>query len=231
MPVKQFIERSRNATSVEELLRLLRKALCNLGIEQTIVTLLTITVLSGLPCYSLLQNDPDDSLEDSSQLEDRLLTPSRRLVATSNSRTRGNREEHSEETPGKGDQYDRRVSLRSPHEERSDTLATDALQTGADLILDANVLHHIHRLVRQFYQVYWSLEEKNRNAACSALSAREREVLQWCARGRSRDEISATLGISRNTVDFHLHNIYRKLDAGNMIVAVVKALQYGLIRA
>jgi hypothetical protein len=55
MWVKQFIESSRKATSVEELLLLLREALRDLGIGQTVVGLMTVTALTGFPDTSLLQ--------------------------------------------------------------------------------------------------------------------------------------------------------------------------------
>ncbi|MGO2747743.1 LuxR C-terminal-related transcriptional regulator [Microbacterium sp.] len=44
------------------------------------------------------------------------------------------------------------------------------------------------------------------------LRPREHEVLRRLAAGRRNREIAADLGISENTVKFHIANIYRKLD-------------------
>lgn len=61
------------------------------------------------------------------------------------------------------------------------------------------------------------------------LTEREREILLWCAKGKSNWVIGEILSISVHGVDFHLRNILRKLDADSRITAVVKALRLGLI--
>ncbi|MER9237304.1 LuxR family transcriptional regulator [Mesorhizobium sp. M0622] len=61
------------------------------------------------------------------------------------------------------------------------------------------------------------------------LSSREKECLLWTARGKSSWETGMILGISANTVNFHIKNIMRKLDAASRTVAAVKAIRLGLI--
>jgi PAS domain S-box-containing protein len=61
------------------------------------------------------------------------------------------------------------------------------------------------------------------------LTARELEVLQLAAQGRSARQIGESLGISPSTVRTHLENIYPKLDVGAKSAAVAKALRRGLI--
>jgi pimeloyl-ACP methyl ester carboxylesterase/DNA-binding CsgD family transcriptional regulator len=56
--------------------------------------------------------------------------------------------------------------------------------------------------------------------AAAALSAREREVLRWVARGKSNDEIATALYISEATVRKHLQNAYKKLDVTSRTAAV-----------
>lgn len=48
-----------------------------------------------------------------------------------------------------------------------------------------------------------------------ALSARESEILELLAEGRSNVEIGKVLNLSANTVKFHLRNIYEKLGVAN----------------
>ena len=60
------------------------------------------------------------------------------------------------------------------------------------------------------------------------LSERERTILRTLARGNSNDEIAAELWITRQTVKFHLTNIYRKLGVRNRADAVRKAYELGL---
>ncbi len=61
------------------------------------------------------------------------------------------------------------------------------------------------------------------------LSAREKEVLNWLKQGKSSWEMSVILGISESTVNFHVYNIMRKLDALNRPQAVAIATRLGLI--
>ena len=49
----------------------------------------------------------------------------------------------------------------------------------------------------------------------SDLSPREREVLERAAFGRSNGQIAAELGVTVNTVKFHLASIFRKLELGH----------------
>src|ERR1041385_1815110 len=51
------------------------------------------------------------------------------------------------------------------------------------------------------------------------LTLREREVLEWLARGKSNSQIGAILGISAATVSKHLEHIYPKLGVENRTAA------------
>jgi two-component system, NarL family, response regulator len=63
----------------------------------------------------------------------------------------------------------------------------------------------------------------------TALTEREREVLQWIARGASNPEIGQYLHISSGTVRVHVHAILRKLGASDRTQAAVLALEQRLI--
>ncbi len=52
------------------------------------------------------------------------------------------------------------------------------------------------------------------------LTVRERELLAALADGWSNLQIAARIGISRNTVKYHLKNLYDKLDVNNRAMAV-----------
>ncbi len=54
----------------------------------------------------------------------------------------------------------------------------------------------------------------------AALTERERGLLQALANGLTNEQIAARTGISRNTVKYHLKNIYDKLGVNNRAMAV-----------
>lgn len=65
--------------------------------------------------------------------------------------------------------------------------------------------------------------------AMRPLSAREVNVLQLVADGRSNAEIADALGLSDATVKTHVAHILRKLDATDRAHAVSRALRLGLL--
>lgn len=63
-----------------------------------------------------------------------------------------------------------------------------------------------------------------------SLSARELEVLDLVARGRSNHEIAAALFISETTVKTHLGHVFAKLDVSSRTAAVSAARERGILR-
>ncbi|MER9925606.1 LuxR C-terminal-related transcriptional regulator [Mesorhizobium sp. M0048] len=61
------------------------------------------------------------------------------------------------------------------------------------------------------------------------LSAREKECIIWISRGRSSFVIGTILGISENTVNFHIKKAMNKLNCTSRTAAVVKALKLGIV--
>ena len=61
-----------------------------------------------------------------------------------------------------------------------------------------------------------------------ALSSRETEVLGLIAAGESNGQIAARLGISINTVERHVVNVYRKIDARGRAEATAWAIRNGV---
>ncbi|MER8805133.1 LuxR family transcriptional regulator [Mesorhizobium sp. M0998] len=61
------------------------------------------------------------------------------------------------------------------------------------------------------------------------LSLREKDCILWTARGKSSWEIGVILGISKDTVNFHIKNAMRKFDVTSRTAAATKALNIGII--
>lgn len=60
------------------------------------------------------------------------------------------------------------------------------------------------------------------------LAARELEVLQHLVAGQRNRTIALTLGISENTVKFHVRNLFRKLDVSSRTEAIALAHSHGI---
>ncbi len=61
------------------------------------------------------------------------------------------------------------------------------------------------------------------------LTKRELEVLTLVIEGKSSKEVADMLYVSKRTVDFHLANVYEKLQVTNRVQAFRMAARLGLI--
>ena len=61
------------------------------------------------------------------------------------------------------------------------------------------------------------------------LTDREREVLQWLARGQSSKEVAQTLNISVRTVETHRSNLMHKLGVKSVAMLIQVAIREGMI--
>lgn len=68
------------------------------------------------------------------------------------------------------------------------------------------------------------------DALRSALTPRERKILELVAQGLSNRDMAESLSISRLTVECHTKNIYRKLAVNSRTEAVFQARRHGLLR-
>ena len=71
-------------------------------------------------------------------------------------------------------------------------------------------------------KVITSFQKPTRSSESSMLSIREKEVLEFLAKGLLYKEIADKLGVSHETIKKHLKNIYQKLHVQNKIEALKK---------
>ena len=62
------------------------------------------------------------------------------------------------------------------------------------------------------------------------LTKREIEILSLIVEGHSSKQVADMLFVSKRTVDFHLDNIYEKLDVKNRMQAMQRASRMGLLQ-
>jgi len=72
-----------------------------------------------------------------------------------------------------------------------------------------------------------ALDEREANV----LSAREQQILQLVADGKSSREIADTVFISPRTVTTHISNIFAKLDVHDRGAAIAQAYQRGILKS
>ena len=74
-----------------------------------------------------------------------------------------------------------------------------------------------------------SIRDQRPNEEPIKLTKREIEVLTLVIEGRSSKDVADMLYVSKRTVDFHLANIYDKLNVTNRVQAFRRATKLGLI--
>jgi LuxR family quorum sensing-dependent transcriptional regulator len=75
----------------------------------------------------------------------------------------------------------------------------------------------LHACIRENFDHYLQ-------KSTAKLAAREIDILYWCGEGKTAWEIGQILGISERTVETHIQNAKKKLDAVNTVQAIAKAM-------
>ena len=111
---------------------------------------------------------------------------------------------------------------------RRDRLRRD-LPDGVEIVGEAATMGEARALEADAYLIAARAPVDDEYAIVDALTARESEVLALLADGLSNRTIAARLGVSDETVKFHLTSIFGKLGAANRTDAVRRALRRGLV--
>ena len=70
---------------------------------------------------------------------------------------------------------------------------------------------------------------QNRRSRLELLTARERQILSYLARGMSKKEIARLDGTSVKTVDHHCQHLMEKLDLHDRVALTRFAIREGLV--
>ncbi len=90
-------------------------------------------------------------------------------------------------------------------------------------------LGYLKAISAQFQMVHECLDVDGQHKLTQGLSQREIDCLSWAALGKSSWEISVILGISENTVNYHIKNAMKKFQTNSRIVAIVKAIRQNVL--
>lgn len=82
-------------------------------------------------------------------------------------------------------------------------------------------------LARMLLNIF--MEQERLKSEVKPLSKREKEILNYIAKGLSNKEVASVLGLSSTTVRTHLEHIYEKLNVTNRVEAVTEGIRQGLV--
>lgn len=239
MRIEEFIDQSNLASSVDELFGLFERAMGDLGFDRIIFSLMTDHIfINRRAGHGIMLNYTEDWMKFYAEKNYVDTDPVRRNMYHATGAftwhdvlqrpdlTKTQIEcmilaEEAKMHDGVG------IPLRGP---RGAIAGVGAASSSGGVELNRNSLSYINLLAHQFYTAYLALEQKPDNRDTVYLSDREQEILKWCARGKTKPEISDIIHISPHTVDYHIRSAMKKLEANNITLAVLKALHMGLIQ-
>jgi DNA-binding CsgD family transcriptional regulator len=239
MNLEQFIERTNKAASQEEVFTLYRQALRDLGYDSVVYSLLTDHPSIGKKAgHGITGNYPADWMDyylrkgyfHQDPIPRHAFTTSAaytwdHVVETCQISARQKRvmNEAQEARLRSG----AAVALYGPNFE---VAGVGIASTVGGVNPNKDTLSIIRALSYQFHIAYSQFDLVSALYEGPVhLTRREREVLSYCAEGKSISVTGAILSISFDAVNFHLKNIYRKLNVSTRQTAVVKAIRLGLI--
>lgn len=235
---EDYLDKANEAETIEELFELLIQTVGNHGLDRAIFSLATDHRHLKLPAsLGLIHNYPEDWLNHYNEQGFGNIDPVLSFGITQVSAfewreipTRVPLTKRQMDCLNLGAEAGLHNGIATPLRGPNNQLAGLAFaSTEKTDSFDGN-LDLINSYCQHFYVVFQRLHE-NRNKADKNLflTEKEREVLTWVASGKSYSNISQILNMSPHTVDYHMRNIYKKLDVSNQTLAVVKAYTLGLI--
>jgi DNA-binding NarL/FixJ family response regulator len=105
--------------------------------------------------------------------------------------------------------------------------AASELLTAIREVLNGN--HYVSPLVTRNALDMLITSKNNESKFSDRLTARQREVLQLVAEGRTRKETATALGISVKTVEFHKAAVMRQLNLKTAADFTLYAIEHGMI--
>jgi two-component system response regulator NreC len=87
----------------------------------------------------------------------------------------------------------------------------------------------VKHIVPQLHLLAGRLQNNEKVVRTISLTSREKEILMWVKEGKSTWEISSIIGVSKDTVKFHLKKIFHKLNASSRSQAISVAIENKLI--
>jgi len=121
------------------------------------------------------------------------------------------------------------VPVRGPFGDTGLLSVTSDLTTPDWIKLKGQVIQQLQTLAVNLHDTVMHSERLSYLLGRAALSAREVEILQWIAAGKSQQDVGDILSISVRTVEVHIRSSREKLCTLTTAQAVGRAVSLGLI--
>lgn len=238
LDIFQYIENTNKSITSDEAFLHLQNALGQIGLDRVIYSLMTDhTSIDKKRGHGVLKNYPDDWMKYYTEKKYEDIDPVRKYIMQANGaflwteldKLKGNIKKDEELLMNEA----RDAKLLDGigfalHAPRNEILGMGFASSSGGVELHPNLLSLVSMLATQFHTVFIKLNQTEAQEYIT-ITAREKEILYWCNKGKSNWTIGEILKISENTVKFHLCNIFTKLSVNNRTTAVLKAINLGLI--
>jgi len=235
----EFIENTNNAKNVEELFVLLESELARLGYDLFVYSLLTDHLAIGKQAgHGELGNYPEGWFQCYMEKDYLHIDPVVRYVGQYRSPVywKDLKKNHHLTTAEKkvlneGGEAGLLDGIGIPiHGPCGELAGLGVASSTGGVLTDKNQLSLLAAIAQQFHLTYCELQKNSGQLKpFPSLTKREREVLKWCATGKCNWDIAKILSISEHGVEFHLRNIFKKLEVNSRVSAVVSGIRFGLI--
>jgi DNA-binding CsgD family transcriptional regulator len=236
--VRDFIEATNAAGSSAEVFAQFRRAMEEIGFDR--IKYVTLARRDGTPTAAMESTYPAEWNNRYIEKSYMAIDPVRRVGVLQTSAFRWHDLRHDRLPRGRLTQEERHLldegyeaGLRSgvgiPLHGPDGVTGIGLASGDGSLALPDDLLSLVNLVGIQFHDAYQAKLAPDPVNHPIRLTPRERDVLNWCARGKSTWSIGEILGISGHGVDFHVRNILRKLDSDSRMTAVVKAIRLHLI--
>lgn len=238
----EFIEKTNKAQSKEQIFELFQSQMALLGFDKVLYTLATDHDSIGQKAgHGIMRNYPDDWMKFYTEKNYVEIDPVIKNAAISNQPFVWNKMHES--MPFLREQ--RRLLKEAEeaglycgvglgiHGNGNEFAALGFASSEQKLDLGRNTLSMVNAVANQFHFAYCEMQKRHcktqKPRVNINLTRMELVILNWLALGKTNNEIACITSISPTTVDYHLRQIFRKLEANSKQLAVVKGIKYGLI--
>lgn len=240
MPVRisDFIEATNAATTPEDLITLYAKAIASYGYDRFMYSMMTDDPLYGMhKVASIANNYPEDwmffYIEQGYMAIDplRLIAfQARRPVVWDDVPKLIDLTEEQKKCLYQGIESGLYGGIGVPfHGPFGEVAGVGLASSEKNVERSPTIVSTLGLISSQFHTAHVEMALGNVARPLVRLTPRQKEVLLWCARGKSNWVIGEILNISEHAVKYHVARCIAKLGVDSRITAVLKAIRLGLI--